>query len=198
MRLSELHHEKTCLMTYANNKDADQPAHPHSLISTFVFHCLDSTIPILTKSKSSRLLLVCVAEQAGLSLTWPQSPKDRFSCDVAKKWTENQHTPVIIVDTVHQTLTMTLSAIPKFCFAVIVQEPPHDKTNKMTVHPAKTQISLGIRPVCSEFSLCAQWVAKDPSFFHADSEDSDQTGRMPRLIRVFAGRICHFVCFVMR
>ena len=37
-------------------------------------------------------------------------------------------------------------------------------------------------------SLCAQWVAKDPSFLHADSEDSDQTGRMPRLICVFAGR----------
>ena len=26
-------------------------------------------------------------------------------------------------------------------------EPPHDKTNKMTVRPAKTQISLGIHPV---------------------------------------------------
>ena len=26
-------------------------------------------------------------------------------------------------------------------------EPPHDKANKMTVRPAKTQISLGIRPV---------------------------------------------------
>ena len=26
-------------------------------------------------------------------------------------------------------------------------EPPHDKTNKMNVHPAKTQISLGIRLV---------------------------------------------------
>ena len=36
-------------------------------------------------------------------------------------------------------------------------------------------------------SLCAQWVAKDPSFLHADSEDSDQTGWMPRLIWVFAG-----------
>ena len=24
-------------------------------------------------------------------------------------------------------------------------EPPHDKTNRMTVHPAKTQINLGIR-----------------------------------------------------
>ena len=35
--------------------------------------------------------------------------------------------------------------------------------------------------------LCAQWVAKDPNFIHADSEDSDQTGRMPRLIWVFAG-----------
>ena len=66
-------------------------------------------------------------------------------------------------------------------------EPPHDKTNKMTVRPAKTQISLGIRPVWSESSLCSQWLAKNPSFLHADSEDSDQTGRMPRLIWVFAG-----------
>ena len=32
----------------------------------------------------------------------------------------------------------------------------------------------------SESSLCTPWVAKDPSFLHTDSEDSDQTGRMPR------------------
>ena len=62
------------------------------------------------------------------------------------------------------------------------------KPTKWYVRPAKTQISLGIRPVWSESSLCAQWVAKDPSFLLADSEDSDQTGRMPRLIWVFAGR----------
>ena len=31
-------------------------------------------------------------------------------------------------------------------------------------------------------SLCAQWVAKDPSFLYVDSKDSDQTGLMPRLI----------------
>ena len=49
----------------------------------------------------------------------------------------------------------------------IRQQPPHDKTNKITVRPAKTQISLGNRPVWSESSLCAQWVAKDPSFLHA-------------------------------
>ena len=52
----------------------------------------------------------------------------------------------------------------------------------------RRQISLGIRPVWSESSLCAQWVAKDTSCLHADSEDYDQTGRMPRLIWVFAGR----------
>ena len=54
--------------------------------------------------------------------------------------------------------------------------------------PAKAQISLGVCPVWSESSLCAQWVAKGPRFLHADSEDSDQTGRMPRLVWVFAGR----------
>ena len=35
-------------------------------------------------------------------------------------------------------------------------EPWHDKTNKATVRPAKTPISLGIRPVWSESSLYAQ------------------------------------------
>ena len=64
----------------------------------------------------------------------------------------------------------------------------HDKINKATVRPAKTQISLGICPVWSEYSLCAQWVAKNQIFLYADSKDSDQTRRMLRLIWVFAGR----------
>ena len=67
----------------------------------------------------------------------------------------------------------------------------------MIVRPAKTQISLGICTIWSESSLCTQWVAKDPSFLHADSEDSDQSGQMPRLIWVFAGWTGHFVGFVM-
>ena len=36
-----------------------------------------------------------------------------------------------------------------------INEPRHDKTNKMSVRPAKAQISLGIRPVWSESSLSA-------------------------------------------
>ena len=47
-------HAKTCLMPYANNKGADQPAHPRSLISTFVLCCLDSMICVLAISKVSR------------------------------------------------------------------------------------------------------------------------------------------------
>ena len=41
---------------YANNKGADQPAHPRSLISTFVFRCLDSIRHILAQSKISKTL----------------------------------------------------------------------------------------------------------------------------------------------
>ena len=48
-------------------------------------------------------------------------------------------------------------------------EPRHDKTNKMSVRPVKTQISLGIRPVWSGSSLCAQLVAKFTRFLRADS-----------------------------
>ena len=42
-----------------NNKGADQPALPCSLISTFVVRYLDSIIPILAKSKISRLASLC-------------------------------------------------------------------------------------------------------------------------------------------
>ena len=52
----------------------------------------------------------------------------------------------------------------------------------------KTQLSLGIRPVWSESLLWARWVAKGSVRLQADSEDSDQTGRMRRLIWVFAER----------
>ena len=70
----------------------------------------------------------------------------------------------------------------------IQYDPRHDKTNKMAVRPAKTQISLGIRPVWSGSSLSAWRKLGFLGTHWAHSEDSDQTGRMPRLIWVFAGR----------
>ena len=64
-------------MLYANNKGADQHAHPRSLIRAFVVRCLDSIISIhvLALSKISRQYLVSVGEQAGLSLTWLETLK---------------------------------------------------------------------------------------------------------------------------
>ena len=65
-------------MPYANDKGVDQPAHPRSLISTFVVRCLDSKIPVLANSKISRFQLASVAAQAGLSLAWSKTLKTRF------------------------------------------------------------------------------------------------------------------------
>ena len=69
----------------------------------------------------------------------------------------------------------------------VIHEPP--------LRPAKTQISLCIRLVWSESSLSA-WTNIWSSATHwAHYEDSDQTGRMPRLIWVFAGHKRPFCWF---
>ena len=86
---------------------------------------------------------------------------------------------------------MPENAVDQHCGACERQNQQND------VRPAKTQISLGIHLVWLESSLCAQWVAKYPRCRHADSEDSDHTEQMLRLYGVFAGRIGHFVSFVM-
>ena len=72
------------------------------------------------------------------------------------------------------------------------------KPTKWHVRPAKTQISLGIRPVWSE-SWLSPWRKLGSSATHwAHSRDSDQTGWTPRLIWVFTGCTCHFVGFIVR
>ena len=72
------------------------------------------------------------------------------------------------------------------------------KPTKWHERPAKTQISLGIRPVWSESSLSAWRKLGSLAIYWMHSEDSDQTGRMPSLIWVFVWRTCHFIGFVMR
>ena len=53
----------------------------------------------------------------------------------------------------------------------LLYEPRHEKTNKITVRPAKTQISLGIRQVWSESSLSAWRNLRPLSTHWAHSED---------------------------
>ena len=66
--------EKTCLRGFVNNKGADQPMHPHSLISAFVICVLESIKSRLLREKP----LVSIAEQAGLNHTLWETPKIGF------------------------------------------------------------------------------------------------------------------------
>ena len=56
--------------------------HPRSLISTFSVRCLDSIIPLVSKSKISRL--ACPCSSAGrFESNLVANTEDRFSRDVA-------------------------------------------------------------------------------------------------------------------
>ena len=78
---------KPVLAICENNKGADQPAHPRSLISTFVVRCLDSIIPLLAISKISSLYLASETEQAGFSLPWSKTLKTGFLVTRLIQWT---------------------------------------------------------------------------------------------------------------
>ena len=52
-KLNRARREKTCLRWFANNKGADQPVHPHNLISASVFSLLESIISKVATSKIS-------------------------------------------------------------------------------------------------------------------------------------------------
>ena len=61
----------------------------------------------------------------------------------------------------------------------------------------KIQIDLNIHTDRSGAELIAIWIAKDATFLSADNEDSDQTAHLRSLIRVFTGRTCDKVRFLI-
>ena len=66
-------------MPYASNKGKDQPVHPRSLISTFVVHCLDSIISLVSISEISSLLDSfggCIGRSESYLV---KNPEDNFS-----------------------------------------------------------------------------------------------------------------------
>ena len=105
-----------------------------------------------------------------------QSCKNNEQTFINMLYFEKKCLPILSCDKTRHRLAPTIAKYfsptkmsSDFVFVVCIHEPRHDKTNKMSVRPAKTQISLGMRR--SESSLCAQWVAKDPTFLHADNGD---------------------------
>ena len=71
------------------------------------------------------------------------------------------------------------------------------KPTKWHVHLVKNQFRLGIRLVWLESSLSAWRKLGSLATHRAHREDSDQTGRMPRLIWVLTGRTVIFVAPVL-
>ena len=72
-------------------------------------------------------------------------------------------------------------------FLLLIQYEPHrDKTNKMACAPSEDSDQPGHPPsLIRVFAVrlkTARVLAKDQMLLHANSEGSDQTGRMPRLI----------------
>ena len=59
----------------ANNKDADQLAHPRSLISAFAIHLLNSIILKLAPIETSLFYRVSVAEKAGFGMILSETLK---------------------------------------------------------------------------------------------------------------------------
>ena len=78
-------------MQYANNKGAGQPAHPRSLISTFIVRCLHSIRSLVSISEISSLYLASVAAQTCLCLPWSQTPKTGYLMTRLKyRWISNK------------------------------------------------------------------------------------------------------------
>ena len=86
------------------------------------------------------------------------------SCS-GRKWSQKYHNDLL---NFHKCIWYKLSIVAVAIHGL--NEPPHDKTNKMTVPPAKTPINLGIRPVWSVFA-----VLRTQAFFMRTAK-TDQTG----------------------
>ena len=97
-----------------------QPVHLRSLITAFVVRCLDGMIPPVSISEISSLYLASVAAQAGLCLTWSQTPKTGFL--------------VTRLNYVKKPVQLALGAFHN--------EPLHKKTCLRDFRPGKTQTGL--------------------------------------------------------
>ena len=86
MYILEPGHEKMCLMSYANNKGADQPAHSHSLISVFVICCLDGKLSLDSIAEISRLASFCGCTGRFVSGLVGNSRRHIFSCRGSLVW----------------------------------------------------------------------------------------------------------------
>ena len=74
---------RNLFLPYTNNKGAHQPAHPRSMISTFVIRCLDSIISLSFYIRNLKPLASFCGCAGRFESYLVENPKDRFSHDEA-------------------------------------------------------------------------------------------------------------------
>ena len=152
-----------------------------------------------------------MAEQAGLNLTWSHTPKTGFlitrlilcllatiyyfTYTLTKVWkTKTEWIEKSMSRCRHRFLVIRILYVYRIKHLSCLMTKP----TKWLCPRRRLRSAWASAQSDQESLLCVQWVDKGPSFLQADSEDSDQTGWIPRLIWVFLGRTCHFVGFDMR
>ena len=181
-RLTQREYEYKWAATWQNqqsdcapSEDSDQPWHPSSLIRVFTVCMKKAWVLSYPLSAQRKLWSDWVDTQADLSLRWAHMPFCWFCYDAA----HFAYKPVSLPNWLHMI------------WATAWQNQQNDLCTQQRPRSAWASTQS------DKNSLCAQWVAKDPRFRQVDSKDSDQSGWMPRLIWVVAGRTCHSVGFVM-
>ena len=153
-------------MPYAHNKGADQPAHPRSLIGAFVFHCLDSIIPLLSKSKISRLASL-----------------ERWVCEWCCHYIAKIDIKIKLLIVFESTFQFILDTFESFVVAGL----GCCLAGEELITWLSTQVVLYFVPSLYQLPIwAATWQNQQNE--SAPSKDSDQPGQMSRLIWVFAGR----------
>ena len=158
-------------MTSVPSNDSDQPGHLPRLIIVLAVRMKMHWILSYPKSAQLRCWSDWAVTQADLSLHWAHKLFCWFRCARAQMCLRN--------DSIWH-------------WAASWQ----NQQNGMCTQ--QRQISLGIRPVWSESSLSAWRKLESLATHWVHSKDSDQTGRMPRLIWVFAGRTLILWVFLCR
>ena len=130
-----------------------------------------------------------VSSSTGTLDPWCKYWSNEETMKIGEIWTPENYCHILTFELEAKFLILYSAVFPY----TLHEPPPRDKTNKMTMRPVKTQISLGIHPVWSEPSLFTWRKLGSLATHGAHSQYSDQSGWMPRLIWVFAGRTNHLL-----
>ena len=139
-----------------------KPVMPYA-ISAFVIRCLDSIIPLVSISEISSLCLASMVAQAVLVYPGRKPRRQVFSLSGS------------VIITLHSvqgmkrernTSTKTTSSAT---WAASWQNQQNDCA------PSEDSDQHGHPPSLIRVFICARRIAKDPSFLHADSEDSESS-----------------------